>query len=446
MSQEQFPQPEQPQTPIEQGQVESNFNKDQGVIQEALHYVNEVAPTWVLEPTEVTVEQPANQEELLGNLDSMLGTQQDSDKLQTHLQSNLAMIRSKQAQPEHYGFGRLNIKAGYNLNDLRQPGDNLTKEEYETLRDDSWPEREIVEDPEQTNVMVTGLLHATGAEVLRSDIGEDGGIKKIYKGMLDGQPVYFEEMILPRIRGDFDPNRETTTHLERTFNVVSEHTARHGLNTLSAKDADVLRSIGVELPALYSPEYNPDTYPNRSRMIETLQLYAAMNPVAEAGQDVSQNTAEAIAATPEAVIEPLEELKQAQAERDKQEGVVISNFRAHGATEGQIEAFQADITRMKETELKRGRLFPHQAGFVRFEALSKPEQALDMGVGSGFEQGDWVTVQRSSGDMEHQWTFMGINPSTGLAEVAAFDEEKGDRLSKSYSLDELRKLNKRPKS
>ncbi|HKR82240.1 MAG TPA: hypothetical protein VJR27_04565 [Candidatus Saccharimonadales bacterium] len=441
MSQEQFPQPEQPQQPIEHGQAESALNKDATAINEALRYVNEVAPSWVLEPTEVTVEQPANQDEILGTLDTMLGSQQDGEKLQQHLKSNLAMIRAKQAQPEHSGFGRLNIKAGYNLNDIRFEGDNLTKEEYETLRDDSWPEREIVDDPEQTNVMVTGLLHATGAEVLRSDVGEGGGIKKVYKGMLDGQPVYFEEMVLPRIRGEHDPNRETKTYLERTFNVVSEQTARHSLNTLSAEDADVLRSIGVEMPPLYSPEYNPDTYPNRSRMVETLQLYAAMNPVAETGQD-----AETIATKSELVANPLEELKQAQAERDKQEETVISNFRAHGATEEQIEKFQADITRMKEAELKRGRLFPHQAGFVRFEALSKPEQALDMGVGSGFEQGDWVTVQRSSGEAEHQWTFMGIDPTTGLAEVAAFDEETGDRLSKSYTLDELRKLNKRPKS
>jgi hypothetical protein len=288
--------------------------------------------------------------------------------------------------------------------------------------------------------MVTGLLHATGAEVLRSDIGEDGGIKKVYKGMLDGQPVYFEEMVLPRIRGNFDPNRETTTHLERTFNVVSEHTARHSLNALSAKDADVLRSIGVEFPALYSPDYNPDTYPNRSRMIETLQLYATMNPTSE---NVQQTTTQD---NVEATHDPLSDLRTAQAERDKQEEVVISNFRAHGASKEQIEAFRADIARMKEAELERGRLFPHQAGFVRFEALSKPDQELDMGIGSGFEQGDWITVQRSSGEMEHQWTFMGIDPNTGFAEVAAIDEETGDRLSKSYSLDELRKLNKRTKS
>lgn len=141
----------------------------------------------------------------------------------------------------------------------------------------------------------------------------------------------------------------------------------------------------------------------------------------------------------------LTELRKQQSERDKQDEITISNFRAHGATEQQIQGFREDVARMKEAELMRGRLFPHQAGFARFEALSKPSQELDMGVGSGFEQGDWVTVQRSSGEVQHQWTFMGIDPTTGLAEVAAFDEETGDRLSKSYSLDELRKLNKRNK-
>lgn len=287
---EPFPHAEQPQQPIEQGQAESALNKDAAVINEALNYVNEVAPNWVLESTEVTVEQPVDQAEELRTLDTMLGSQQEGEKLQQHLKSNLAMIRSMQTQPERGGFSRLKIKAGYNLNDIRFKGDNLTKEEYETLRDDSWPWREAIDDQEQANVMVTGLLHATGAEVLRSDVGEDGGIKKVHKGMLDGQPVYFEEMVLPRMRGENVTNRETKTYLERTFNVLSEHTARHALNTLSAKDADVLRSIGVELPPLYSPEYNPDTYPNRSRMIETLQLYAAMNPVIEAEQDDIQNT------------------------------------------------------------------------------------------------------------------------------------------------------------
>lgn len=148
-------------------------------------------------------------------------------------------------------------------------------------------------------------------------------------------------------------------------------------------------------------------------------------------------------ATDSAENHELAELKNQQAERDKQEEVAISNFKAHGATKQQIEAYRDEIARMKQAELKRGRLYPHQAGFVRFEALSKPDQELDMGVGTGFEQGDWVTVQRSSGEVEHQWTFMGIDSNTGYAEVARLDEETGDRLSKSYTVDELKKLNSR---
>jgi hypothetical protein len=290
MNQQQPPLPDQPQRPV--GKAEVGFNKEAAVINEALRYVNEVAPSWVLEPTEVTVEQPANQSELLNSLATMLGSQQDAEKLQQHLKGNLDSIRRKQAQPEYEGFASLNIVAGYNLNDVRFPGDNLTEEEYKTLHDNSESYSETVDDPEQTNVMITGLLHATNAKVLRTDIVE-GVIKKIYKGMLNGQPVYFEQSIVTRIRGANDANGEPKTILVRVFDVVSEKSARDDLNRLSTRDTDVLRSIGVEMPAQWSPEYNLDTYPNRSRMVETLQLYGAMNSVVEAGQDASQNTSEA---------------------------------------------------------------------------------------------------------------------------------------------------------
>ncbi len=138
------------------------------------------------------------------------------------------------------------------------------------------------------------------------------------------------------------------------------------------------------------------------------------------------------------------ELQQKQAERDKFEDNVISNFVAHGAIEAQIQAHREIMARMKNAELKRGRLFPHQAGFVRFEALAEPERAgsLDIGIGSGYEQGDWVNVRRSSGEIEHQWTFMGVDYRTGLSRVAGFDEH-GGRMYKDYPLTELDKLNQR---
>lgn len=276
ISQEQPPSPEQ-QPPIAQEQVGGSFSKDPIAIQEALRYLDKVTPTWILEPTGVTVGQPSNQEEIANKLYSELGTKQDGNILQQGLESNLSKILSMQAQPERPGFGRLIIKAGYNLNNLRHTNDNLTREEYEILRDNSHRDREIIEGPEQVNVMITGLLLATGAKVLRNDIGENGEIKKIYKGMFDNKPVYFQEMVSPHIRGGSSSDEQTTTYLERSFSVVSEYVARHSLNSLSSEDVNILRSIGVELPYLGSSDYNPDTYPNRPRMIEIIQLYATMS-------------------------------------------------------------------------------------------------------------------------------------------------------------------------
>lgn len=173
--------------------------------------------------------------------------------------------------------------------------------------------------------------------------------------------------------------------------------------------------------------------------------FTAEKKMAQAIDEIEQSADKQISLDPsELSATSVEELQQKQAERDKQEEAVISNFAAHGATEAQVQAYRESLARMKAAEVKRGRLFPHQAGFVRFEALSKPEETdkLDMGVDSGFEQGDWVTVQRSSGEVEHQWTFMGINKDTGSALVASFDSY-GRRLYKDYPVDELKKINSR---
>lgn len=444
MSQEQFPQPEQPQQPpVEQGrELENSFVKDAANIHEALNYIDEVEPKWVLEPTEVTVEQPQDQEQLLGNLDHMLSSQEGGDKLSAMLQGNLAAIRSK-IDAEGPGAAKLSLKAGFNMGELDTSG--MSKAEYHKHRRNGSTTEEYIDDPDQPNVMLTGLLLATGAENIRDDVAEGNGTgKRVYKGMLEGKPVYFTENILPRVVENEDGSKSTI--LERSVWAETEQSARHSLNSLSETDADVLKSIGVEMPMIGSSEYNQETYPNRSRMIETLRLYAAMNPMSE-NEPVQPHTEQATAETiPSYGMEitpgQVEVLKKQQAERDKQEEVVISNFRAHGATDEQIQGYRADIARMKDAELKRGRLFPHQSGFVRFETLSKPEQGLGMGVGSGFEQGDDLLVQRTSGTVEGGWTFLGVDEKTGLAEVARFDET-GNRLYKSYPLDDLRKLNRR---
>lgn len=274
MSQERY---NHPQPEYRADKVVGPFDKDKSLIQAALSYVEEASSMWALEPTEVVVVQPEDQDELIANLDSMLGSHREGGQLQRYLQGNLAVIRSKQSRARFSDRSVLNIKAGYDMKNLRYPGDNPTIEEYEVLGADVCPDREIVEDPDQTNIMVSGLLHATGANVIRDDLSEDGSVVKIYKGMLERRPVYFEEAVIPRTVGRYEPEGESRTVLDRSFHVITENMARFILNELSALDAEVLRSIGVEPPDMNSTDLNPDTYLNRSRMIDTVRLYAAMN-------------------------------------------------------------------------------------------------------------------------------------------------------------------------
>ena len=176
------------------------------------------------------------------------------------------------------------------------------------------------------------------------------------------------------------------------------------------------------------------------------QQFTAEQKMAKAVDEIDESIQEQYDTNPSEVEpESVEDLQQKQAERDKQDEIIISNFKAHGATDEQIESFRNDLSRMKEAELKRGRLFPHQSGFVRFEALSHPDDDLDMGVDSGFEQGEDVQVQRTSGQLERGWTFMGIDKRTGSALVGSFDQQTGERLYKDYQLEELKKLNQRKK-
>lgn len=190
-------------------------------------------------------------------------------------------------------------------------------------------------------------------------------------------------------------------------------------------DVEIVRGMTQELEKLKSDGKLPD-------LTDNLQWIYKPNPQekTETGTNSEPEPTES------------EELRKQQAERDKQEETVISNFSARGATEEQVQNYRQDIARMKQAELKRGRLFPNQSGFVRFEALSKPDDDFDMGVETGLEQGGSVRVERTSGQIENGWIFMGINKGTGLAVVGRFDDKSDDRLYKDYPIEELIRLNK----
>jgi hypothetical protein len=118
------------------------------------------------------------------------------------------------------------------------------------------------------------LLISTGAVTLRDDIadGNTGG-DRVYKGMLQGKPVYIAEKIRPHEQQN--PDGTTQTEYVRTAWAETEQTAHHSLNALSDNDQAVLSSLGVEQPILGSAQDNIDNRMNRPRMAETINLYAA---------------------------------------------------------------------------------------------------------------------------------------------------------------------------
>jgi len=410
-------------------------------VEAAMHYVDEVSSSWILDPSVVTVEQPANQEELLENLDLMLSSYEDGEQLAALLTLNIAVSKNI-AGREGFNFGVIKIKTGFDMKMVDTS--ELTNSEYYNLYRKSLSEAEYISDADQPNVMITGLLMATGAQLIRDDVSERGGgmYIRVYKGMLEGEPVYFTENIIPHLAD----NEKGGIILRRSFFVESEQAARFSLNTLSAEDEDVLKSIGVEIPRTYSSDYNSETFPTRSSMIETIKLYAAMNPLGNdnirkfAELDQSENI---VAREAEIKAEERSQLLLQQNQRDIEEEIIIVKFRDLGRSEKFIQNYRDELSRMKKAELIRGRLFPHHTGYVRFEALTEPAQAdsIDIGIGTGFEQGSWVSVLRSSGEIEHDWTFMGIDRESGLAIVATIDEVSGEHLTKRITLDELKKFN-----
>lgn len=101
--------------------------------------------------------------------------------------------------------------------------------------------------------------------------------------------------------------------------------------------------------------------------------------------------------------------------------------------------YRRQLAEMEAAELERGRLFPGLQEYSNFTKLYKKDFNLDPGTDSGFEQGQSVTVVRTSGNVDwKQWTFLGINPETGFVKIGRRDPESRDRLYKELSLDDLR--------
>lgn len=251
-----------------------HFVKDEAAIQRAVEYVDRNESSWVLDPAGITVEQPDNQGELIHNLGHLLESKQDGDRLLSHLDENLSHIRAQLSENVSMASGRIKIKAGFDLQSMDTK--DLSRDEYNKLLTESFADQETIEDVDQPNLMLSGLLEATGAKLLRDDLADGNGAgRRVYKGVFESKPIYFVENISTSTHTNEDGTR--TTRLTRSVVTETEDMAQTTLDSLSENDVNVLRSIDVDLPMMGSSAYNPETYPTRSRMAETLRLYESMN-------------------------------------------------------------------------------------------------------------------------------------------------------------------------
>lgn len=240
----------------------------------AVAYVDAARASWVLEPTDVELEQPENQQALLSNLEGLLAAQPEGQQLVTHLQRNLDEIRKVSASTER-SSAQLAFKAGFRsrefewhdlswneINKVRQQGSTVSEHADE------------FEDLEDTHLMIAGILEATGALVVRDDLAEgitqDGS--RVYKGMLEGRAVYFVESFR-LLSGWAGSGTDPAGRWERTFSVHSEEMARLDLTRLSMRDREVLDSIGAQDRTAYLPAGERPRSPRRQDMIDIVHLY-----------------------------------------------------------------------------------------------------------------------------------------------------------------------------
>jgi len=236
--------------------------------QQALKYVETAQPDWNLEPSEVEVTQPENQDQMLQALDSM-AQEEGGDLLARRQDANVAAARRSSENPNG-GFTRLNLEAGFNLHDHIEPG--MDRQAYYQLRNESDPTVEYVDTPDEHNLLFTGMLEATGAQPLRDDLAEGNETgSRIYKGMIDGKPVYFEEHVGPVT---ITEDGETKNKYARSVIVLSEASARTALNELSENEQAAMEELGYEQPIIGDPNYDQAIKPTRSNMRELVEQKA----------------------------------------------------------------------------------------------------------------------------------------------------------------------------
>lgn len=233
--------------------IEPSFHKDLTHLAEAAAYIDARQEDWEVDPAIVEIVLPAEQDQLRYNFAGML----EADTEKGNMLKNLFDFNVTQIQMQHEGIS----------------GCTLLK--IDCAQDDTNPKSsrratrtaEIIQDPNEPNIMIDGLLAITGSQTLRDDIADGNGTgTRIHKGIFGDTPIYFFEKIGPAVV-------DGKTTYRRCMYAATEQWVAAPFNALSDRDIDMVKLLEIDLSAMH------DSIPrmDRPRMIETIRLYAAFN-------------------------------------------------------------------------------------------------------------------------------------------------------------------------
>lgn len=234
---------------------------DTRTIQAAELYLEVSAPSWTLDPRSHVIGQPENQQDIITNLRAVLTHEAGGRELAQDLDDNLRTLYEISSE-EGSEWTFLNIKP------LKEVGISLPSSDH--LRYAESVAFEPIATPDSPNLMLSGILAATGAVTLRDDFAAGERVKgtRVYAGMLYGKRVYLSENVLPRFVEDQNGTRKIE-YWERRVTALSEEAARERLERPSERDMEVLRTLG---------ENKGNTPPTRSSIAQTIGFLAAFVP------------------------------------------------------------------------------------------------------------------------------------------------------------------------
>lgn len=241
----------------------------------------------------------------------------------------------------------------------------------------------------------------------------------------------FEE----RLRSVEESGKEPALKPEVTEVIEDPAPSKEEKLTLNGKPVTVAETFaaknGKEIVEVIDEDGVSSYVPRESLTVEVVEAVGELSEPTS-----SENPTEELEMTlPEGFIEE-------QAEREKAAMDALEEVRKRdGLSDESVARYKADYKRMQQMEVAQKHLFVDHEHFTRFDQLLIDGEKFDLGTDTGFEQGQFVRVMRTSGALESDWVYMGRD-AKGNALVRKIDPETKETIDKSYPLDKLTELNK----